>query len=282
MSTTTIDALAATGMIMAAYAGNPSPSLKPDELLNLIDRVHSKLNGLGGLQVEHRDEVMSAAARSSLAGSSVTVDAFDPAKMWPEQTPEVRAKFMALIEKHDILLGPDGNLQTRKPREKLVEPDTVYDPISGQGMTMLKRHLTTAYDLDEPELRAMFRLGDDFVITAPNYSKSKAKQAAKQGLGKHHKRKEEAEASRAAAATKQPKVAKTTKTTAKGTTKRTPTTASAKSAPRTKATAASGAKTDARATTAKTTAVKASAPKATARKTTAARKTSKSRTPVTA
>ena len=281
MSTTTIDALAATGMIMAAYAGNPTPSLKPDELLTLIDRVHSKLNGFGGLQEEHRDEIMSAAARSSLAGSSVTVDAFDPAKMWPEQTPEVRAKFMALIEKHDILLGPDGKLQTRKPREKLVEPDTVYDPISGQGMTMLKRHLTTAYDLDEPELRAMFRLGDEFVITAPNYSKSKAKQAAKQGLGKHHKKKEEAEASRAAAATKQPK------TKARKTSKRSVTTASSKAAPAvsTKAAGTATAKSGARTTSAKTAATKAAAPKAakaTARKTTAARKTTKSRTPVTA
>jgi len=199
---TTTETIAATGMIMAAYAGNPTPSMSAEDLLNLLDKVHAKIAGFANSIEAASGEIMNEAARMSMAGSEVSIDAFDPVATWPEATPEQRNKFMTLINKHDIPIGGDGLPMTRKPRNKLVEDDRVFDPISGQPFTMLKRHLTTAYDLDEPELRAMFRLGDEFVITAPAYSASKAKQAADQGLGRSNKKKEDVQASREAAARK--------------------------------------------------------------------------------
>jgi len=214
----------AAASIVAAFAGNPSPKVEASELANLFTTVHSALAGTsapaGGEEAasqasspeaeavaEMIDEQVNqegntrlpVAARESLAGSVVYANEgdYDPAQVWPEATEEQRAKFMALIEKHNIQRnGADGRPIPRLPVEKLVTPWKVFDPISGSPFTMLKRHLSGSYGLDINELRIMFNLGDDFPQTAPLYSESKRKDAERTGLGRGSR---EEKAARAAA-----------------------------------------------------------------------------------
>lgn len=202
-NTAAVDTVQATGAILAAYAGNPTPSITPERLLSLIDEVHSKLSGFSGAPAAQvSGQVMSATAQSSLSGSEVFLEQHDPAKIWPDATDEQRQKFLRLIEEHNLQLDANGIPTPRRARHLLVEPDLVYDPISGEGFKMLRRHLAVTYNLDENELRAFFKLDDNYVITAPNYSASKAKQAAIQGLGRGNKKSAAADQSRKAAAAK--------------------------------------------------------------------------------
>ena len=54
----------------------------------------------------------------------------------------------------------------------------------GKKFKMLKRHLRTEYDLSPEDYRAKWRLGSDYPMVAPNYSKQRSALAKKIGLGK--------------------------------------------------------------------------------------------------
>lgn len=198
------DLVHATTQIVAAYVGNPSHKVPVGEIANLFNNVHSLVSGAAGTGGAAQPSIAApaqtaalpapAAAPSSeviqsLAGSVVHAGSpqgqnIDTAKVWPNATPEQREKFLALMIKENIQFGADGRPVPRRPLESLVTPWEVFDPISGLGFKMMKRHLSVAYDMDVADLRAMYFLPDDFPVTAPAYSESKRKQAEQSGLGK--------------------------------------------------------------------------------------------------
>lgn len=202
------ETLAAAGAIVGGYASNPSVKIDEQGLMKLIDQVYHKLASLSGAGASHG---LSESVRSTLEGSVAYFGDFDPASVWPDSTPEQREKFVALMEKHHIPHDAEGRPIPRRSADRLVEDWQVYDPISGEGYKMMKRHLAVAYGMGAPEMRAMFHLNEqNFMETAPAYSESKAKQAAEQGLGRGSKKRADAEESRRAAAARPARAPKAT------------------------------------------------------------------------
>lgn len=214
MSNGSPDLVHATAQIVASYVGNPSPTVKPDELIKLFQDVHSVVVGSASASgrapaaaieapaapaalpapaaAPAAEPSMPEVAAASLRGSVVHAGGeggFDPEQVWPNASPTQRRTFERLIEEHNIPRDINGRPVPRKPVDKLVSPMTITDPIGGRPFTMLKRHLSVTYGIDINDLRAMFFLPEDFPVTAPGYSESKRIQASEMGLGTHRKKK---------------------------------------------------------------------------------------------
>lgn len=183
----------AAASIVASYVGNPNVNLPRNDLPGLFTEMHGVVSRAAGAAVvvpsvaprsSETTPAMSETARASLGNSSVQAGSgFDPAKVWPNASDAQRERFEELIAEHNLQRDANGVPVSRKPIDKLVEPWQVFDPISGKGYRMLKRHLSVHYNMDIKDLIAMFHLPDDFPVTAPKYSESKAKDAARMGLG---------------------------------------------------------------------------------------------------
>lgn len=211
-----VDMARAAADITAAYAGNPTPNLTPEQLIKLFQDVHSAVsgassgqaqqigqqgNGLVAIAAPQTEQAappansLKALVAASSVSAGVTHENIDPVVVWPNSTDEERAKFVALIKKHNIPLDANGVPRPRRPVDELVTGWAIVDPIDGKEFQMMRRRLRSAYDMDIAELRAMFHLPADFPVTAPHYSESKRRQAAESGLGKGPKvKKSEAEA----------------------------------------------------------------------------------------
>ena len=134
---------------------------------------------------------MTEQARASLDGSvaflGLPYGAKGVPKVWKGVPRDSKAKFLRLIEEHNIPIGQDGYPIPRKQLDRLISVSgmQVADPITGQYHTMLKRHLRLVHDLDHVELLAMFNLTEEQLpCTGPAYSAAKAEQARRTGLGK--------------------------------------------------------------------------------------------------
>ncbi len=74
------------------------------------------------------------------------------------------------------------------PIEESVQADYIISLESGRKLKMLKRYLKQTHNMTPEQYRAKWGLPDDYPMTAPNYSQSKAKAAYKRGLGKYDRR----------------------------------------------------------------------------------------------
>ena len=70
------------------------------------------------------------------------------------------------------------------PVRKSVFPDYVVCLEDGKKLKMLKRHLSSSYNLTPEEYRRKWGLPDDYPMVAPNYAKSRSDLALKLGLGR--------------------------------------------------------------------------------------------------
>lgn len=70
------------------------------------------------------------------------------------------------------------------PIRQSVKPDYIVCLEDGRKLTMLKRHLATAYGMTPEEYRAKWKLPPDYPMVAPNYAKRRSELAKKFGLGK--------------------------------------------------------------------------------------------------
>ncbi|MCW2239534.1 MucR family transcriptional regulator [Azospirillum canadense] len=69
------------------------------------------------------------------------------------------------------------------PVRKSVTPDYIVCLEDGKKLTMLKRHLRTAYNMSPAEYRAKWNLPPDYPMTAPNYAARRSAFAKQSGLG---------------------------------------------------------------------------------------------------
>lgn len=74
--------------------------------------------------------------------------------------------------------------QPAVPIKKSVTPDYIVCLEDGKKLKMLKRHLSTAYDMSPEEYRERWGLPADYPMVAPNYAKQRSKLAKEIGLGK--------------------------------------------------------------------------------------------------
>jgi len=90
------------------------------------------------------------------------------------------------------LVGLDGHAKfaadaNQKPAvsiKKSITADYLICLEDGKKLKMLKRHLRTAYALSPEDYRAKWKLGSDYPMVSPNYSKQRSALAKKIGLGK--------------------------------------------------------------------------------------------------
>ena len=75
------------------------------------------------------------------------------------------------------------------PIKKSVTPDYVICLEDGKKLKMLKRHLSTAYDMTPEQYRERWNLPADYPMVAPNYAKKRSALARKIGLGTRRGRK---------------------------------------------------------------------------------------------
>ncbi len=65
-----------------------------------------------------------------------------------------------------------------------VKPEYIVCLDDGRKLKMLKRHLTTAYNMTPDDYRKRWGLPSDYPMVAPNYAKQRSKLAKKIGLGR--------------------------------------------------------------------------------------------------
>jgi predicted transcriptional regulator len=75
------------------------------------------------------------------------------------------------------------------PIKKSVTPDYIVCLEDGKKLKMLKRHLSTAYDMTPEQYRERWGLPADYPMVAPNYAKKRSQLARDIGLGTRRKRK---------------------------------------------------------------------------------------------
>lgn len=81
-------------------------------------------------------------------------------------------------------LVANANQKPAVPIKKSITADYLICLEDGKKFKMLKRHLRTEYGLSPEDYRAKWRLGSDYPMVAPNYSKKRSALAKKIGLGK--------------------------------------------------------------------------------------------------
>ncbi len=69
------------------------------------------------------------------------------------------------------------------PIRRSVTPDFIVCLEDGRKLKMLKRHLSTAYNMSPEEYRERWNLPADYPMVAPNYSRQRSNLAKKIGLG---------------------------------------------------------------------------------------------------
>ena len=75
------------------------------------------------------------------------------------------------------------------PVKKSVTPDYIICLEDGKKLKMLKRHLSTAYDMTPEQYRERWGLTADYPMVAPNYAKQRSQLARQIGLGTRPRRK---------------------------------------------------------------------------------------------
>ena len=87
-------------------------------------------------------------------------------------------------------LGDQPAVQAEAPREPAVsirasvKPDHIVCLEDGKKLKMLKRHLSSQYNMTPEEYRARWNLPADYPMVAPNYAQKRRELAKKIGLGR--------------------------------------------------------------------------------------------------
>lgn len=85
-------------------------------------------------------------------------------------------------------ISPDAPATADRPQpavsiKKSVMPDYIVCLEDGKKLKMLKRHLSTAYNMTPEEYRERWGLPSDYPMVAPNYAKQRSRLAKDIGLG---------------------------------------------------------------------------------------------------
>ena len=92
---------------------------------------------------------------------------------------------------HDALAGlgaaaepPEPELVPAVSVRASVKPDYLVCLEDGKKLKMLKRHLSTSYNMTPEQYRAKWKLPHDYPMVAPNYAEQRRTLAVKIGLGR--------------------------------------------------------------------------------------------------
>lgn len=83
---------------------------------------------------------------------------------------------------------PVEELKPAVPIKKSVTDEYIVCLEDGKKLKMLKRHLSTSYDMTPEEYRAKWGLPSDYPMVAPAYARKRQELAKKIGLGRKRKK----------------------------------------------------------------------------------------------
>jgi predicted transcriptional regulator len=97
----------------------------------------------------------------------------------------IRAVYDTLATIGDAPAAPAEKAQPAVPIRKSVFPDYIICLEDGKRLKMLKRHLSTSYNLTPEQYRQKWGLDGSYPMVAPNYAERRSELAKQIGLGTH-------------------------------------------------------------------------------------------------
>ena len=91
---------------------------------------------------------------------------------------------LAKLGEPDTASAPEVELKPAVPVKKSVTADYIICLEDGKKLKMLKRHLSTSYNMTPDEYRARWGLPADYPMVAPNDAKARSDLALQLGLGR--------------------------------------------------------------------------------------------------
>jgi predicted transcriptional regulator len=97
----------------------------------------------------------------------------------------IRAVYDTLVNIGDAPAAPIEKAEPAVPVRKSVFPDYIVCLEDGKRLKMLKRHLSTSYNMTPEQYRAKWGLDGSYPMVAPNYAERRSALAKQIGLGTH-------------------------------------------------------------------------------------------------
>jgi predicted transcriptional regulator len=97
----------------------------------------------------------------------------------------IRAVYDTLSHIGEAPAAPVEKAQPAVPIRKSVFPDYIICLEDGKRLKMLKRHLSTSYNLTPEQYREKWGLDPSYPMVAPNYAERRSALAKQIGLGTH-------------------------------------------------------------------------------------------------
>jgi predicted transcriptional regulator len=97
----------------------------------------------------------------------------------------IRTVYDTLANIGDAPAAPVEKAQPAVPIRKSVFPDYIICLEDGKRLKMLKRHLSTSYNMTPEQYRAKWGLDASYPMVAPNYAEKRSELAKQIGLGTH-------------------------------------------------------------------------------------------------
>lgn len=97
----------------------------------------------------------------------------------------IRAVYNTLSHIDETVSAPVEKAQPAVPIRKSVFPDYIICLEDGKRLKMLKRHLSTSYNLTPEQYREKWGLDASYPMVAPNYAERRSALAKEIGLGTH-------------------------------------------------------------------------------------------------
>jgi predicted transcriptional regulator len=97
----------------------------------------------------------------------------------------IRAVYNTLSNIDQAPAAPVERAQPAVPIRKSVFPDYIICLEDGKRLKMLKRHLSSSYDLTPEQYRRKWGLDASYPMVAPNYAERRSALAKQIGLGTH-------------------------------------------------------------------------------------------------
>jgi predicted transcriptional regulator len=97
----------------------------------------------------------------------------------------IRAVYDTLSRIGEVPAAPVERAQPAVPIRKSVFPDYIICLEDGKRLKMLKRHISTSYNLTPDQYRQKWGLDASYPMVAPNYAERRSELAKQIGLGTH-------------------------------------------------------------------------------------------------
>lgn len=168
-------------VVMVVNAAIASGSVQPSQLADLIRSVHKAFAETYGVLdgAEQMIEKLSTST-SEIAISQASED-FVEVEAQVDAAAEADVVVVETLE--EVVASAPKPVSLYADPMDAVTDEKIYCLIDGIGRKMIKRHLRTQHGLEWEEYLELFNLPADYPSVAKNYSKEKAVEAKKLGLG---------------------------------------------------------------------------------------------------